>query len=59
MTKGLHCTAPPSKLRTHKTYSFSSVVLSELDLKSLENCSQVCRGFYLASQPPGPDRNYS
>jgi len=31
-------------------YIIKWVVSSDLDLKSLENCSQVCRGFYLASR---------
>jgi len=31
-------------------YILKWVVSSDLDLKSLENCSQVCRGFYLASR---------
>lgn len=31
-------------------YIMKWVVSSDLDLKSLENCSQVCRGFYLASR---------
>jgi len=31
-------------------YIIKWVVSSELDLKSLENCSQVCRGFYMAAR---------
>jgi len=31
-------------------YIIKWVVSSDLDLKSLENCSEVCRGFYLASR---------
>ena len=31
-------------------YIIKWVVSADLDLKSLENCSEVCRGFYLASR---------
>ena len=31
-------------------YIIKWVVSSDLDLKSLENCSEVCRGFYFASR---------
>ena len=43
----MHIGELPSELLN---YIIKWVVSSELDLKSLEACSQVCRGFYLASR---------
>lgn len=46
-TNSVHIGRLPSEVLN---YIIKWVVSSDLDLKSLENCSEVCRGFYLASR---------
>lgn len=44
---GIHLSSLPMEVLSH---ILKWVVSSDLDLKSLENCSEVCRGFYLAAR---------
>jgi len=47
--KATHISALPMEIIL---YIFRWVVSSDLDLRSLEMCSHVCRGFYLCSRDP-------